>query len=493
MRFLLPWLIACGGGQDPGLIDGDRDGFPAERDCDDRDPTVHPGANDVWYDGVDSACDGGNDYDQDGDGYAWDAHGGEDCDDLDPLVGPHAEELPYDLVDNDCDPSTPENDLDGDGSRHPVDCDDQDPTVGEGFEERFDDGVDEDCDGHVDGTTLQAHPIALEAPRSLRVTTGLDGEPMLVLSAELVDGHTTEGVDTSVGLAIEPTVADAEPVVFHGGVAGAAEPVGGVDAIASGDTMFFAVASTTSVNETRRLAVHTFQRFGDQLLRVQTTSMDAGSGDPLPHVDVVLDRGDEPWAVMGGADGLAWLADGVGGSTDTDARIGVAVLDAVPPLPLVACDEDGCAQWATDGTDAPPTLTTDDPPIDAPGRSYVANAGLHLLTETTVGAIAWSGGDPFLLWRTEPLVHAAGWSHRGVTYAAGITTDDRVVVTWGDPVFAEPTQTTMTMPSYDWIPREAAIWADDDRMLVAVVADYVDVTETLADGLFFAVLPRASF
>ena len=38
-------------------------------DCNDADATIFPGADDAWYDGVDSNCDGANDCDKDGDGF----------------------------------------------------------------------------------------------------------------------------------------------------------------------------------------------------------------------------------------------------------------------------------------------------------------------------------------------------------------------------------------------------------------------------------------
>lgn len=53
-------------------------------DCDDDDPAISPSAEEVWYDGVDSDCDGASDYDADSDGYDHIDYGGEDCADLDP-------------------------------------------------------------------------------------------------------------------------------------------------------------------------------------------------------------------------------------------------------------------------------------------------------------------------------------------------------------------------------------------------------------------------
>jgi len=64
--------------------DADGDGYRGcEGDCNDSDAAISPAAVEVWYNGVDDACDGGNDYDQDGDGHNAVTSGGDDTDDTD--------------------------------------------------------------------------------------------------------------------------------------------------------------------------------------------------------------------------------------------------------------------------------------------------------------------------------------------------------------------------------------------------------------------------
>ncbi len=122
-------------------------------DCDDQDPTINPGAEEIWYDGVDSDCDGLSDYDADLDGYDSDAYDGDDCDDTDAAINPGVEETWYDGVDSDCDGwSDYDADLDGYDTRKfgGDDCDDSDASINPGAEEIWYDGVDSDCDGADD-------------------------------------------------------------------------------------------------------------------------------------------------------------------------------------------------------------------------------------------------------------------------------------------------------------------------------------------------------
>ena len=111
-------------------------------DCDDNDPNVHPGADELCND-KDDDCDGRIDPDLDGDGYL----GCEDCDDWDALVHPGAIETCNDR-DDDCNGLVDDGlDQDGDGWRSCAgDCNDQDPAVFPGAPETCN-GLDDDCDG----------------------------------------------------------------------------------------------------------------------------------------------------------------------------------------------------------------------------------------------------------------------------------------------------------------------------------------------------------
>jgi hypothetical protein len=101
----------------PDCPDEDGDGYGDEAsiwcdpplDCDDSDPNVNPGAEEVCN-GIDDDCDGIVDnVDADFDGYTDEACGGDDCNDGNPDINPGAVEgccdIPtcFDNIDNDCD------------------------------------------------------------------------------------------------------------------------------------------------------------------------------------------------------------------------------------------------------------------------------------------------------------------------------------------------------------------------------------------------------
>lgn len=171
---------------DPGEV-----GSAGGGDCEDADPAVNPGAEELPGDERDQDCDGAELClaDADGDGYsaisttvvsgdldcrdpgeALAADPGGDCDDHVASVHPGAIEVPADGVDQDCDgleTCYEDADQDGYGSGQELlsedpdchdpgeldagapldDCDDADPEVHPMAADECGDGVDSDCDG----------------------------------------------------------------------------------------------------------------------------------------------------------------------------------------------------------------------------------------------------------------------------------------------------------------------------------------------------------
>ena len=186
-----------------GNVDVDGDEVLAQDDCDDTNPATFPGANDVWYDGVDSDCAGNNDYDQDGDGHLPVEFGGDDCNDTDAAIYAGAAETWYDGVDQDC-AGDDDYDQDGDGQSTDAvggtDCDDLDADIYSGAPEVWYDGIDQDCaanddfdqDGDGDPVTAgdcdDADP--LRSSRAVEVCDDIDND---------CDGSADEGLPAVTG------------------------------------------------------------------------------------------------------------------------------------------------------------------------------------------------------------------------------------------------------------------------------------------------------
>jgi hypothetical protein len=161
LYFVLVGAVGCNNTSDQ-RFDFDGDGVEDALDCAPQDPTINADAPDPFGDGIDQNCDGADGVDGDGDGFPLEEEGYEgdfihwDCNDAEPSVYPGANEIQDDGIDNDCD-GVDEVDLDGDGHIADTaggdDCDDGNANAWPGAPEQAD-GVDNDCDGVVDEETI---------------------------------------------------------------------------------------------------------------------------------------------------------------------------------------------------------------------------------------------------------------------------------------------------------------------------------------------------
>jgi hypothetical protein len=134
------------------VVDADGDGFDETTDCNDNDPSVYPGAEEILEDGIDQDCDGGDEtcssaevLDCNGNCVPATWVGDGFCDDgrynylgTPVVLDCETDEFQYD--DGDC-----SVDIDGDGFNDREDCNDRDASIYPGAFEISNDGIDQNC------------------------------------------------------------------------------------------------------------------------------------------------------------------------------------------------------------------------------------------------------------------------------------------------------------------------------------------------------------
>ena len=367
---------ACDGGDD---FDKDGDGFVADEhlgqntiyigtsgtlpggDCDDDNSAIHPDAADSAYDGLDSDCGGENDYDADHDGFVmdeWYDEGGGlpsgDCNDFDASVSPGAVEVWYNGADDDCfggddydqdedgyvrtsdvgrgtrtGPPEAETDVEGTGNLPGGDCDDTLPDAHPLAHEVYGNGEDEDCDGGND--SIEVHALDGYAWQSPYTPVLIEAEGNVFLSVAVEQVVTPKdtwfdsgfAVSWAVG-AVENDVALIQEFAWAKNATNPSFSVGPAHAVRLVDSTFYGVLGREGTNF-RAMAFEAYPLASGAA--GQSTAQSSDAADPFDDVDVFVDDAGRVFGIGcdGGTNGVLTYArvDAIATSTSADVQANV--------------------------------------------------------------------------------------------------------------------------------------------------------------------------
>ncbi|MEN0064650.1 MAG: putative metal-binding motif-containing protein [Myxococcota bacterium] len=481
---------------------------PVYGDCDDLDVSVFPGSpEEVPYDGIDSDCDGADDFDADGDGVPIPA----DCLDQARVELPLAPELaypgafdePYDGVDADC---ALDNDFDADGDGFirsidlaayqtyesiygislgalPGDCDDARGFVNPDGLERLGDTLDQNCDGALDRATFILGGLDVVEPLAPRIVSTDDGF-VAALSATEVTGPNGTRTNSVTMLLMAPDLQARDlPSVVDTPIGPLAEPPGPALALTPTTTgvgvgHIFGSTTLTATLGSRSVSAGTLGTFA---------ANESTLTGPPPVQASVRSVSDQLRLVTCGGTDLTVIS---GGSFDTvglTSPVRTCVHDAEGQA--LVCTDEGCEQFPIG---VGPSFEA---PVPVPDAIVAARQGPVLRTELLEGVdgvrLVKTGLPPFRALAAERVQDAAAVESEGEWFVAAVTDPqygaNELRILWG-PSNGPLDQAVLdafdpARPNLE--PIETAIAANADRIIVVVT-----LTDGVDDAFAWAVFER---